>query len=98
MNSLKRQASKAERYVRLRDEMKARLKVVLASKLAQLAHEAAALEGELEALAQEMSFHAEAAQQMEAGQSQARERGYAIENELRQSSERTNDITLEIDR
>ena len=98
MNSLKRQASKAERYVRLRDEMKARLKVVLASKLAQLAREAAALEAELEALAQEMSFHAEAAQQMEAGQSQTRERGYAIENELRQNSERTNDITLEIDR
>ncbi|MGO9442781.1 MAG: AAA family ATPase, partial [Terriglobales bacterium] len=98
MNSLKRQASKAERYVRLRDEMKARLKVVLASKLAQLAREAAALEAELEALAQEMSFHAEAAQQMEAGQSQTRERGYAIENELRQNSERTSDITLEIDR
>ncbi len=98
MNSLKRQASKAERYVRLRDEMKARLKVVLASKLAQLAREAAALEAELEALAQEMSFRAEAAQQMEDGQSQARARGYAIENELRQNSERTNDITLEIDR
>jgi chromosome segregation protein len=98
MNSLKRQASKAERYVRLRDEMKARLKVVLASKLAQLAREAAALEAELEALAQEMSFRTEAAQQMEDGQSQARARGYAIENELRQNSERTSDITLEIDR
>jgi len=98
MNSLKRQASKAERYAKLRDEMKARLKVVLASKLAQLAREAATLEAELEALAQEMSFHADAAQQMEAGQSQARERGYAIENQLRQNSERTSAITLEIDR
>ena len=98
MNSLKRQASKAERYARLRDEMKARLKVVLASKLAQLAREAAALEAELERLAQQMSYHAEAAQQMEAAQSQARERGYAIENELRQNSERTSEITLEMDR
>src|ERR1700739_1792653 len=50
MNSLKRQASKAERYAKLRDEMKAKLKVVLASKLAQMAREAAALEAELEAL------------------------------------------------
>jgi chromosome segregation protein len=98
MNSLKRQASKAERYARLRDEMKARLKVVLASKLAQLAREAAALEAELEALGQEMGLRAEAARQMEAEQSQARERGYAIENELRQNSERANEITLEIDR
>ncbi len=45
MNSLKRQASKAERYAKLRDEMKAKLKVVLASKLAQLAREAASARG-----------------------------------------------------
>jgi len=32
MNSLKRQASKAERYARLRDEMRAKLRVVLASR------------------------------------------------------------------
>ena len=32
MNSLKRQASKAERYAKLRDEMRAKLRVVLASK------------------------------------------------------------------
>ena len=98
MNSLKRQASKAERYARLRDEMKSKLRVVLASKLAQLARETAALEAELEALAQEMNLRSEAVAQMEAGQSQARERGYAIESELRQNSERANDITLEIDR
>src|SRR5437763_9622438 len=43
MNSLKRQASKAERYARLRDEMKARLRVVLASKFAQMTREEAEL-------------------------------------------------------
>jgi chromosome segregation protein len=36
MNSLKRQASKAERYAKLRDEMRAKHRVVLASKFAQL--------------------------------------------------------------
>src|SRR6266704_4363523 len=35
MNSLKRQASKAERYAKLRDEMRAKLRLVLASKFAQ---------------------------------------------------------------
>ncbi len=44
MNSLKRQASKAERYAKLRDEMRAKLRIVLASKFAQLDAEAAALE------------------------------------------------------
>ena len=41
MNSLKRQASKAERYARLRDEMKERLRVVLASKFAQMGQDEA---------------------------------------------------------
>ena len=36
MNSLKRQASKAERYAKLRDEMRAKLRVVLASKFSQI--------------------------------------------------------------
>src|SRR6202008_1000521 len=98
MNSLKRQASKAERYAKLRDEVKAKWKVVLASKLAQLAREAAMLEAELAALAQEMDTRADAAGQMEIDHSQARERGYAIETELRQNSERASAITVEIDR
>ena len=98
MNSLKRQASKAERYARLRDEMKSKLKVVLASKLAQLAREAAALEAELEALAAEMAVHTEATEHLEVQQGEARSRGYAIESELRQNFERVNAITIEIDR
>ena len=40
MNSLKRQASKAERYARLREEMRAKLRLVLASKFAQLEQKA----------------------------------------------------------
>ena len=38
MNSLKRQAAKAERYAKLRDEMREKLRVILASKLTQMAH------------------------------------------------------------
>ena len=47
MNSLKRQASKAERYAKLRDEMRAKLRIVLASKFAQFDVEATALEQQL---------------------------------------------------
>ncbi len=44
MNSLKRQASKAERYAKLRDEMRAKLRLVLASKFAQLDRESIELD------------------------------------------------------
>src|SRR5207253_5073168 len=44
MNSLKRQASKAERYAKLRDEMREKLRIVLASKFAPLAGEATQVE------------------------------------------------------
>jgi len=98
MNSLKRQASKAERYARLRDEMRSKLKVVLASKLAQLAREATALEAELETLAAELALRTQASEHLETLQAEARSRGYAIEGELRQNSERVNAITIEIDR
>ncbi len=54
MNSLKRQASKAERYAKLRDEMRAKLRVVLASKFAQLDAEAASLEQQLTEIGEEM--------------------------------------------
>ena len=50
MNSLKRQASKAERYAKLREEMRAKLRVVLASKFAQLDQESAALDAQLDAV------------------------------------------------
>ena len=47
MNSLKRQASKAERYAKLREEMRAKLRVVLASKFAQIDQEAAQIDTQI---------------------------------------------------
>ena len=54
MNSLKRQASKAERYARLRDEMRAKLRVVLASKFTQMDHEGLALDTQINQLGEEI--------------------------------------------
>ena len=45
MNSLKRQAAKAERYAKLRDEMREQLRIVLASRFAELEAQAHQLEG-----------------------------------------------------
>ena len=64
MNSLKRQASKAERYARLRDEMRAKLRVVLASKFTQMDQEGLALDAEINRLSEEIRHQTDGAQQI----------------------------------
>jgi chromosome segregation protein len=98
MNSLKRQASKAERYAKLRDEMRAKLRVVLASKFTQLDLESAQIDGHLTALAEAMQQQTEDVQQLESEHTDRTQRGYAIDGELRQNRDRLNQIAIEIDR
>ena len=98
MNSLKRQASKAERYASLRDEMRAKLRVVLANKFTQMDREGLALDAEINRLSEEIRHQTDGAQQNEAEHSERTQRGYAIETELRQNRERLNQIAIEVDR
>jgi chromosome segregation protein len=98
MNSLKRQASKAERYARLRDEMRAKLRLVLASKFAAIEQESAELDSQLNTLAEEMLHRTETVQQLEAEHAERTQRGYTIEAELRENRDRISQIALEIDR
>jgi chromosome segregation protein len=98
MNSLKRQASKAERYAKLRDEMRAKLRVVLASKFAQLEAEATTLEQQLHEIAEEIHGKTEAVQQMEAEHGERTQRGYAIEREGQDNREKLNSLALDLDR
>jgi chromosome segregation protein len=98
MNSLKRQASKAERYAKLRDEMRAKLRIVLASKFAQMDQEGVTLDSQIQQLAEEIRQQSESVQQLEAEHSERTQRGYTIETETRQNRERLNQIALEGDR
>ncbi len=98
MNSLKRQASKAERYARLRDEMRAKLRLVLASKFAEIEHESTEIDAQLNVLAEEMQHRTEEVQQHEAEHNERTQRGYSIEAELRENRDRISQIALEIDR
>ncbi|MGC1976554.1 MAG: AAA family ATPase, partial [Candidatus Sulfotelmatobacter sp.] len=98
MNSLKRQASKAERYAKLRDEMRAQLRVVLASKFAVIEKESTELDSQLNALAEDMQHRAESVRQLETEHAEGTDRGYTIETELRENRERLSQIDLEIDR
>jgi len=98
MNSLKRQAAKAERYARLRDEMRAKLRVVLASRFTEMARENDSLEQQLTTLGEEMRQRSEAVQQLETEHDERTQRGYAIETELRENRDRLSQIALEADR
>ena len=98
MNSLKRQASKAERYAKLRDEMRDKLRIVLASKFAQLDAEANSLEQKLSEIAEEIHSKSEAVQQMEVEHGDRTQRGYAIEREGQENREKLNSLALDLDR
>ncbi len=98
MNSLKRQASKAERYARLRDEMRGKLRLVLAGKFAQIRREAEELDAALNALGEELRAKTQAVGELELEQAEGTQRGYAIETDARNNRERLSAITREIDR
>jgi len=98
MNSLKRQASKAERYARLRDEMRGKLRLVLANKFGQLDREGAELDSQINSVAEQMRHHAESVHQLEDEHAERTQRGYAIETEIRENRDRLSQIKLETDR
>ncbi|HWC15499.1 MAG TPA: chromosome segregation protein SMC, partial [Terriglobales bacterium] len=98
MNSLKRQAAKAERYAKLRDEMREKLRIVLASKLTQFARENTALEEQIQALTNDINERGRLLEQMETAHSTTVERGYAIDAESRIVRERLTEIDLEAGR
>jgi len=98
MNSLKRQASKAERYGRLRDEMREKLRIVLASKLAQMTRENGALEDQIQTLTSDLTTGSASLGEMETAHTAAVERGYAVDGEIRTVRERLGAIEVEAGR
>ncbi|HWR36650.1 MAG TPA: chromosome segregation protein SMC [Clostridia bacterium] len=98
MNSLKRQAAKAERYAKLRDEMRAKLRVVLASRFAEMSAQGTELDVQINELAEELRTRGEAVQQMDAEHTDRTQRGYTIQSEAKQTRDRLNHVNLEMDR
>jgi chromosome segregation protein len=98
MNSLKRQASKAERYAKLREEMRAKLRIVLAGKFAQLDLESTEIDSQITTLSEAMREQTESVQLLETEHGERMQRGYAIESEIRENRERLNQIKLDSDR
>ncbi|HEX4006434.1 MAG TPA: chromosome segregation protein SMC [Acidobacteriaceae bacterium] len=98
MGSLKRQAAKAERYAKLRDEMREKLKVVLASRIAQMDAQRAALEAEIAALTERIDAGADRVAALEAEHAALVTRGYLLEDAAKDGETRANQRAVEIER
>jgi chromosome segregation protein len=98
MNSLKRQASKAERYGAVRDELRGRLRVVLASRMTLMDSAQVQLEAEIAALTGRINASAAEIEVSEASQHALTERGYALEGEGQETQNRANAAAVELER
>jgi chromosome segregation protein len=98
MNSLKRQAAKAERYAKLRDEMREKLRIVLASKFKQLYAESQRIQAEIEQLTNELREKTSAVEALEAEHNERQQSGYALDAQINATREKLNSSVMEIDR
>ncbi|HEX4312245.1 MAG TPA: chromosome segregation protein SMC [Acidobacteriaceae bacterium] len=98
MASLKRQAAKAERYGKLRDEMREKLKTVLASKIAQMDARQAALLAEIAELTTLVDAGAGRVQALDAEHAALMARGYQLEDAAKDAEARANQRAVEIER
>ncbi|HEY1805691.1 MAG TPA: chromosome segregation protein SMC [Terracidiphilus sp.] len=98
MNSLKRQAAKAERYAAVRDELRGRLRVVLASRMAAMDADQARLAQEIAALSERIQASVEAVAQHESTQHTLTERGYALDREAEAARTQASEAAVELER
>ncbi|MGO4212769.1 AAA family ATPase [Terriglobus sp. YAF25] len=98
MASLKRQAAKAERYVALRDELRTKLRVVLASKLAQMDAEQANTAQQIASLTETIDSQAAEFETLDAEASTGRARGYELDAAIREAGVRSNQTAVELER
>ncbi|MGC9158721.1 MAG: AAA family ATPase, partial [Terracidiphilus sp.] len=98
MNSLKRQAAKAERFASVRDELHGRMRVVLASRMKSMDAAQAGLEREIVELSGRISVAAAEIEAAEASQHELTERGYAVDHEGQEAQNRASAAAVELER
>jgi chromosome segregation protein len=98
MGSLKRQASKAERYGALRDEMRSRLRIVLASKIAQMDAEQTSLAEEIATLTTQIDERSQQVESLQAEVSDGTSRGYQLDASAKEASAKASQAAVELER
>jgi chromosome segregation protein len=98
MSTLKRQAAKAERYGQIREELRGKLRVVLASRLAQLDAELSAATAQIASLTQQIDSHAFEIEAMDAEHTEGVRHGYALDQQIREHAATANQSAVELER
>ncbi len=98
MNSLKRQAAKAERYAAVRDELREKLQVVLKNKLDQMDKEQGALKAEMEVLGRQIEEDAAQVASLEEAHAATVARGYQLDASAKEAGARGNQAAVELER
>ena len=98
MTTLKRQAAKAERYGALRDELRTRLRVVLASRMSQLDTEQTATTEKITALGTQIDAQAATVETMDAQHTEGVNSGYSLDQQIREAGTQANQSAVELER
>jgi len=98
LGSLKRQAQKAERYAAIRDELRGRLRVVLASKIAKMDSEQTAVLSEIESLSSQVSEHDVQIESLASEHTAGTTQGYELDSKAKDSQTRANQFAVELER
>ena len=98
MGSLKRQAAKAERYGQMRDELRAKLRIVLRSRMVQRDGERGTAESAVADLTGHIDTGAASLEALDAEHATGVARGYELDEELRGTQGRINETRVELER
>ncbi len=98
MNSLKRQAAKAQRFAAARDELRGKMKVVLASRMSLMDLEQLRLVDEIAQLTAQADERAGTISEQEATQHTLTERGYELDAQHQHAQSTANEAAVELER
>ena len=98
MSTLKRQAAKAERYSALREDLRARLRIALASRMAELDREHRGVSDEIAAHTIEIDHRSDTLGQLDAEHTIGQQHGYALDAHTRESNAQANQCAVELER
>jgi chromosome segregation protein len=98
MGTLKRQAAKAERYGLLRDELRGRLRVALASRMQQMDVEQAAVASQIGVLTAQIAEQSAAVDAMDAEHTAGVRLGYEFDQQIREAGAKANQSAVELER
>ena len=98
MNSLKRQAAKAERFAELRDQLRVKLRVTIASRMARMDADQVRLQAEIAALTVKVDESAASIESLDAGQHELTARGYELDRQGQAANAQANAAAVELER